>query len=153
MVGEDAGKGMVLHRVDGPLRQLAFVDGLYPQDTWSGKRVTYTRLGCRGGSWQSTLQSDAALFTEPNTVTARVGGRVVARASVFATDGDDARAARPDGDSCIVRFTVSPTAVPTVVTGGQNPDPRELGIHFTRFTYRPCGSPSTSRRSHTRGRA
>jgi hypothetical protein len=32
---------------------------------------------------------------------------------------------------------VSPIAVPKVVTKGQNPDPRELGIHFTRFTYRP----------------
>jgi hypothetical protein len=27
--------------------------------------------------------------------------------------------------------------VPKVVTKGQNPDPRELGVHFTRFTYQP----------------
>jgi hypothetical protein len=39
------------------------------------------------------------------------------------------------GESCAVRFTVSPTAVPNVVTKGQNPDPRELGAHFTQFAY------------------
>ncbi len=37
--------------------------------------------------------------------------------------------------TCMATFTVSPTAVPAVVTGGANPDPRELGIHFTRFAY------------------
>ena len=41
-----------------------------------------------------------------------------------------------DGDTCTVRFTVSRTAVPEVVTGGLNPDPRRLGMHFT-FRYRP----------------
>ena len=44
---------------------------------------------------------------------------------------------RRRGQSCTVHFTVSPTAVPKIVTQGQNPDPRELGVHFTRFTYTP----------------
>jgi len=44
---------------------------------------------------------------------------------------------RPSGGVCVARFTVSPTAIPAVVTGGQNPDPRVLGIHFTRFTHVP----------------
>jgi hypothetical protein len=42
-----------------------------------------------------------------------------------------------NGDTCVVRFDVGRTAIPSVVTGGENPDPRVLGIHFNRFTYRP----------------
>jgi hypothetical protein len=71
-------------------------------------------------------------------VTARVGGRVVARANVFSNLTKTMRVPlEPDGDKCIVRFTVENTAVPSVVTGGENSDPRELGMHFNRFTYRP----------------
>ena len=44
---------------------------------------------------------------------------------------------RPEGSTCVATFSVSPTAVPNVVTKGENPDPRVLGIHFTRFTYKP----------------
>jgi hypothetical protein len=36
---------------------------------------------------------------------------------------------------CEATFVVRPTAVPAVVTKGQNPDDRVLGIHFTRFRY------------------
>ena len=53
VVGVDGVKRLVLYRVDGPLRQAAFVDGLYPQDTWSGKHVTYTRHECTGGTARS----------------------------------------------------------------------------------------------------
>jgi hypothetical protein len=114
------------------------VDGLYPQDTWSGREVTYTRHDCRGGSVVVTLQSDPSLFTKPTTVVASVGGREVARASVAptATELLNVPLVRR-GQSCVVGFTVSPTAIPRVVTRGQNTDPRELGVHFTRFTYKP----------------
>jgi hypothetical protein len=44
---------------------------------------------------------------------------------------------RPEGNSCTAVFRVTPTLVPAVATKGQNPDPRELGVHFTRFTYKP----------------
>ena len=64
VVGEDGVKRLVLYRVDGPLRQVAFVDGLYPQDTWSGKHVTYTRHDCTGGTLEVELQSDPALFDD-----------------------------------------------------------------------------------------
>ena len=37
VVAQDARKGIVLRRIDGPLRQVSRVDGLYPQDTWSGR--------------------------------------------------------------------------------------------------------------------
>jgi hypothetical protein len=46
-------------------------------------------------------------------------------------------ALRPAARACVVRFHVSKTAIPAVVTKGQNPDPRRLGIHFNRFTYTP----------------
>lgn len=135
---QDKRKRMLLYRVNGPLRQLSFVDGLYPQDTWSKKVVTYTRHDCRGGALDVELQSDPALFTEANAVVARVGGRVVGRAEVGPTETNTLRIPlESDRDACIARFTVSRTAVPNVVTNGENPDPRPLGIHFNRFTYKP----------------
>jgi hypothetical protein len=138
VVAQDARKGIVLRRIFGPLRQVSRVDGLYPQDTWSGREVTYTRLGCRGGSVVVTLQSDPSLFTRPTTVVASVGGREVARASVAPTATRQMRVPlERKGESCVVHFTVAPTAVPKVVTKGQNPDPRELGVHFTSFAYAP----------------
>jgi hypothetical protein len=138
MVAQDALKGIVLIRLGGPLRQVSRVDGLYSQDTWSGPAVTYTRLACRGGSVIVSLQSDPSLFTRPTTVVASVGGREVARVAVAPTAMRQLTVPlQPQGSTCRAEFTVSPTLVPAVVTKGQNPDPRELGIHFTRFTYRP----------------
>jgi hypothetical protein len=138
VVAEDARKGIVLRRIDGPLRQVSRVDGLYPQDTWSGREVTYTRLGCRGGHVVVTLQSDPSLFTKPTTVVASVDGREVALTSVAPEATEELRVPLTrHGESCVVNFTVSPTLIPNVVTGGQNPDPRELGAHFSRFTYEP----------------
>jgi hypothetical protein len=138
LVAQDARKGIVLIRIGGPLRQVSRVDGLYPQDTWSGPAVTYTRLACRGGSVVVSLQSDPSLFTKPTTVVASVGGREVARVAVAPTAMRELTVPlRRQGSTCRAAFAVSPTLVPEVVTKGQNPDPRELGIHFTRFTYKP----------------
>jgi hypothetical protein len=134
VVAQDERKGIVLRRIDGPLRQVSRVDGLYPQDTWSGKTVTYTRLGCHGGSVTVELQSDPSLFTKPVTVTASSGEKV----AVGPTEVKKLRVPlKPVGEKCLVTFTVSPTLVPNQVTNGANPDPRELGTHFSRFTYRP----------------
>ena len=129
---EDERTGMRLWAIAGYLRQLAFVDGLFPQDTWSKRNVTYTRHDCRGGTLDVELQSDPALFSEPNTVTARIGDRIVARTKVFPTLTKTLRVPlMSDGDKCVVRFDVEKTAVPS------NDDPRELGIHFNRFDYEP----------------
>jgi hypothetical protein len=134
----DRRKNMVVYAVVGPLRQLAFVDGLYPQDTWSGRNVTYTRHDCRGGKLAVELQSDPALFIEPNVVTARVGGRVVGRAVVGPLDKRVLTVPlESDGDTCVVHFAVAKTAVPAEITNGANPDDRPLGIHFNRFDSRP----------------
>ncbi len=137
LAAEDVKKQMFLYRLDGPLRQLAFVGGIYPGDTWSRKRVSYVRQDCRDGTLSVGLQSDTALFIEPNPVVARIGDQVVARTQV---DPDESKTIRiplrPEGNTCTVRFTVGRTAVPEVVTGGLNPDTRRLGMHFT-FRYRP----------------
>ncbi len=136
-VAQDVRKGILLLRIGGPLRQVSRVEGLYPQDTWSGPTVTYTRLGCRGGSVVVSLQSDPSLFTAPTTVTASVNGQEAGRVSVPPSETRTLRVPlRPHGETCTATFRVAPTLVPSVVTKGANPDPRELGAHFTRFTYR-----------------
>jgi hypothetical protein len=138
VVAEDVRKGIVLRRIGGPLRQVSRVDGLYPQDTWSGPTAVYTRLRCRGGSIAVRVHSDPALFTRPQVVTAFVAGRRVARTSVQPTGtGTLVVRLRPRGDTCTAKFTVTPTAIPAVVTKGLNPDPRRLGIHFDAFAYSP----------------
>src|SRR5207249_1211032 len=68
VVASDARKGMVLRRTDGLVAIGYRVRGLYPNDTWSGKRVTYTRLRCRGGAVTAELASDPHLFARPQTV-------------------------------------------------------------------------------------
>lgn len=138
IIARDARKGMFLYEVKGPVRQTSYVSGLYPQDTWSGPTASYTRLDCPGGTLTVRLESDPALFTEPQTVTAFVGGKRVSSVSVppGQTELLDVPLTRRD-KTCTADFKVSPTAIPAVVTGGTNPDPRNLGIHFTRFDYSP----------------
>jgi Dolichyl-phosphate-mannose-protein mannosyltransferase len=138
VIAQDPHKGIRLLQVGGPLRQISRVTGLYPQDTWSGPEVTYTRLSCSGGSLAVGLQGDPALFSRPQTVTAFVGGREVVRARVGQLAPAVLRVPlRPRDSTCTVRFRVTPTAVPAVVTKGANPDPRVLGVHFNTFTFRP----------------
>ena len=125
VVARDLRKGMVLRRTDGVLAIGYRVRGLYPNDTWSGKRVVYTRLRGWGGTVTAELASDVHLFSGPQTV--RAAGRSV----TF----DPAHTAsltvplRPRGGVCRVVFTVSPTAVPG------NGDSRTLGAHFLAFRY------------------
>ncbi len=136
VVAQDVRKGMLLYRLSGPLRQTSQVAGLYPQDTWSGPTASYTRLGCTGGSVTARLESDPSLFTKPQTVAASVEGRTVGKVTVPPGAVRELSAPLERHDrTCTVTFTVSPTAVPAVVTAGQNQDPRVLGIHFTRFAY------------------
>jgi 4-amino-4-deoxy-L-arabinose transferase-like glycosyltransferase len=134
----DDGRGMVLLRVNGPLRTESLVDGLYPGDTWSGRTARYTRFGCTGGTVAVTLQSDEALFSGPNLVTARVDDRPAGRASVPPT-GETVLTVplRPRDGRCVVEFTVGRTAVPAQVTNGANTDTRGLGAHFLDFAYSP----------------
>jgi glycosyltransferase involved in cell wall biosynthesis len=125
VVARDDLKGMTLRRTHGFVRIGYRVQGLYPNDTWSGKRVTYTRLRCAGGTVTAHVLRDTKLVSGPQTVQA--GGRSVTLGST-----DEASLTVPlhprDG-VCRVVFTVTPTAVPGPT------DPRVLGVHFLEFRY------------------
>ncbi|TML15382.1 MAG: glycosyltransferase family 4 protein [Actinobacteria bacterium] len=125
VVARDVRKGMVLRRTDGVLAIGYRVRGLYPNDTWSGRRVVYTRLRCKGGTVTAELASDVHLFSRPQTV--RAAGR-----SVTFDPADTASLTVPlrqQGGVCRVVFGVLPTAVP-----GKG-DARVLGVHFLGFRY------------------
>ncbi len=125
VVASDERKGMALRRTDGLVRIGYRVSGLYPNDTWSGKRVTYTRLRCTGGAVTAQLERDPNLIGGPQTV--RAEGR-----SVTFRSNDEATLTvplRPRNGVCRAVFTVTPTAVPGPA------DPRVLGVHFLQFRY------------------
>jgi hypothetical protein len=112
-----------LWRLNRPVRSVTQIAGLYPDDTWSGRVVTYRRRECTGGTVRVTLFGDATLFRRPQTVraagvTRHVRPGVTTTMTVPLTD-------------CTARFTVSPTTVPG------HGDPRTLGIHFLSFEYLP----------------
>jgi hypothetical protein len=138
-IAGDEKKGIVLLSIPGTLRVAQLTSGLYAADTWSGRRVEYTRLECRGGRLLVDVQSDAHLFHGTQKLVARSGRRVV----VAHVDPRAARATTvpvplvrgPDG-RCDVAFTVAPTAVPARVQAGSR-DTRTLGLHFLAFRYEP----------------
>jgi hypothetical protein len=115
------------------------VDGLYPGDTWSGKTVSWLRNRCAPGRLSVALSSDPSLFLSPQTVVAREGGRVIGRVRLQPNGMAGLSvpvAPMPATDRCRVVFTVTPTAIPSEVTGGSNSDDRVLGAHFNHFAYR-----------------
>jgi hypothetical protein len=136
VLARDERQGLTLYELAGPLRSAVEIAGLYPGDTWSGAQATYTRRDCRGGVLAVQLRSDPSLFTTPQTVVATVAGAVAGR--VTFDPGSQTELVLPltprDG-TCVVDFSVSPTAVPAEVTLGRNPDTRVLGVHFDRFDY------------------
>jgi hypothetical protein len=138
-VARDEQLGMTLWRIEGDLVSTTSVEGLYPNDTWSGPEVTYTRLRCDGGTVTVALSSDPSLFRDrPQEVVARVAGDVVARVRFRPMETPALRVPLRGVDGvCRVTFAVSPTLVPKEVTGGANSDERELGAHFNGFAYEP----------------
>jgi hypothetical protein len=138
-VARDRGWGITLWRTRPPVVSAVRIDGLYPNDTWSGRQVTYLRRRCRPGRLAAEVSSDGSLFLEPQTIRARSGGRVVGtlrlppgarRIMRLELEPD------PATGECRVEFTITPTEVPSRVTPESN-DPRELGAHFNRFVYTP----------------
>jgi 4-amino-4-deoxy-L-arabinose transferase-like glycosyltransferase len=138
LIAADERKGMFVYRVDGLLRSLARVRGLYPNDTWSGREVEYRRLECSGGSLAVKVHGDPNLFPREQRITARSGARDTI--SVVLRPGAELTLSvrlRPRNGVCTAGFAVTPTARPSEVTKGANPDSRELGTHFDSFTYTP----------------
>jgi len=142
-LARDERKGMTLYRIDGPLVSTTAIEGLYPNDTWSGETVRYTRLRCSGGILTVSVTSDPSLFPlggPPQQLSALVGGREVAHRSVTADQPQELRVPLTSRNGrCAVEFRVTPTRVPAAATNGANPDPRSLGLHFNVFDFSPGG--------------
>ena len=139
LLGQDRGWGVRLWRVNTPLVAAVRVTGLYPNDTWSGRQVTYLRRRCKPGRLSVDLSSDDKLFLHPQAVVATSNGSVVGRVRlhgnrhvVLTVPVEPV----PGTSECRVVYTVSPTAVPSEVVDGST-DHRELGAHFNLFLHRP----------------
>jgi len=132
IVASDTQIRVNLYRVDGPLViAVTRVHGLYPNDTWSGRRVTYSRSHCAGGTLTVQLATDGALYTSAQTVAAREHGSVVGGASIPPTATTQLVVPlHSRGGTCSVEFDVARTLVPG------HGDPRALGAHFL-FNYEP----------------
>jgi hypothetical protein len=126
-VGADKRKGLLLLRVDGPLRVRYATKGIYG-DAWSGRTATYRRYACNGGSVVVALGSDPHLFRRAQHVEAIENGRVVASATV--PPDATAKMRVPLAGSCIVHFRVARTRVPG------NGDERRLGVRLVAFEGR-----------------
>ena len=134
-VARDPALGLTLWRLDEPLVVAETkIEGLYPNDTWSGRRVTFTRRNCRGGLLSVRLTSDPALFTEDQIVTASIEGRIVNTARIRPRGVAFLRVRlRPRQGRCRVVFEVARTKVPAEATDGASTDTRALGAHFLDF--------------------
>ena len=129
--------GTTLWRTGGEVVSTTTIEGLYPNDTWSGPTATWTRRRCRGGELVVSLSSDPSLFGSPQLVTAVVDGEEAGRVRLRPNTRASLRVPLPAGrETCVVRFRVSPTAVPAQVLP-DNFDRRELGAHFNAFKYEP----------------
>ena len=133
-VARDPLLGMTVWRVPGPLvLAKTSVKGIYPNDTWSGPLVRWSREHCRGGTLTLTLSGDATLLPGGNTVTASSGERVEVVPNKVATLRVPLV---PRKGTCKVVLHVSPTARPNQIIPGST-DKRELGVHVAGFAYRP----------------
>ncbi len=135
-LARDPGIGLALYRVDGPIVILTRVQGVYANDTWSGRRVTYRRLRCTGGQLSVRLGTDSHLFAGKQVVTATEAGHVVASIEIGPTDLPTLGVALdPDSNNvCTVSFTMSTLRVPAAVQPGSS-DRRKLGAHFFSFDF------------------
>ena len=133
-VARDPALGMTVWKVRGPLvLSKTTTAGLYPNDTWSGPTVTWAREHCRGGSLTVSLSGDAQLLPDGSTVNAGGGHHV----RVVPNEPATLRVPlTPSRGRCVVRFEISPTAVPSKVIPGSTDD-RVLGVHFNAFAYQP----------------
>ena len=140
VVARDDLLGTTLWRIDGDVVSTTSIRGLYPNDSWSGETVTWKRRLCRGGDLTVSLSSDPSLFESSQMVQASVRGEGVAQVKLEPNTQAKLRVPLPSRrETCVVRFRVSPTAVPADVLRGSK-DRRELGAHFNAFVYQPKSS-------------
>jgi hypothetical protein len=133
-IGSDPKKGLVLLRVDGPLRADDITEGIAYPDLWAGKTALYRRFRCSGGTLTVTLGSDSHLFKSLQLVRAYVHGRPAGSALV-APQGTallHVPLQRGPHGACTVQFTMAETKVPARVEPGST-DTRHLGVRFLSF--------------------
>jgi hypothetical protein len=137
LLARDAGIGLALYRVDGPLVFVTQVRGVDP-DTWAGPLVTYRRLRCTGGKLTVRLGTDEHLFDRTQVVTAHENGRVVGRARIVPGEQPSLVVPLRPGPlgSCFVVFEAATTRVPARVQPGST-DRRRLAAHYFAFDYTP----------------
>jgi hypothetical protein len=135
-LARDTGIGLTLYRVNGPLVVLTRVRGLYANDTWGGRSVTYRRLRCNGGQVSVRLGTDAQLFAADQVVTATVHGEEVG--SIRIPPAGQVTLGVPlvpdAANRCEVTFTSRTVRVPARVQPGST-DRRRLAAHFYTFDY------------------
>jgi hypothetical protein len=137
-LARDAQIGLGLYRVDGPMVVLTRVRGLYPNDSWAGRNVTYRRVQCDGGHLAVKLGTDEKLFDRNQTVTATEAGRVVASKQIRPAEQPVLSVPlRPDAQRiCTVRFKAAFLRVPAELQADST-DTRALGAHYYSFDYTP----------------
>jgi 4-amino-4-deoxy-L-arabinose transferase-like glycosyltransferase len=130
-IARDGTKGLSVVAPPGALQVEYAVEGTY-DDGWSGSAATYRRYACTGGTLLATVESDAKLFKRPQRLVARSGRSVVQMQIPLRSTAGLGIPLHPDvAGRCVVRFEISPTAVP-----GEG-DARRLGTHFRSFVVRP----------------
>jgi hypothetical protein len=124
--------------VNPPLVSAVRLDGLYPNDTWSGPKVTWIRRRCVAGRLLALVTSDDRLFRRAQTIVARTNRGSLTRVRFEPNARTVVKVPLAPGadGTCRVDFTVTPTAVPSQVSPGLSTDRRVLGAHFNRFLYR-----------------
>jgi glycosyltransferase involved in cell wall biosynthesis len=139
VLARDDYAGTELLRTNGTLSIAYKTSGLYPNDTWSGKRVRYTQYHCAGGTVAVSLIGDGSLLHRLQTVTGRSGAN---RASVTFSPALPSptvlrlRLHSAGDGTCRATFTVAHTAVPALVEADSF-DRRNLGARFVAFRYTP----------------
>jgi hypothetical protein len=135
-ITRDKGWGVTLWRITPPLISAVRIEGLYPNDTWSTKTVTWIRRRCASGYLLASVTSDDRLFFRPQTIVAQEnrGREVRARLEPSGQVVLKVPLAPARDGTCRVVFTVTPTAIPHQIEP-QSTDRRVLGAHFNRFRY------------------
>ena len=136
VVARDLPLGITVWKLVGPLSSTTTLKGIYPNDTWSGGHVTWTRHHCLGGELDVGLHSDPNLVGDGLTdVLATVRGTPAARIVVPPTGSVRLRVPlQAVGGTCVVEFFVTPTRIPANRIEGST-DTRRLGVHFGTFVY------------------
>jgi hypothetical protein len=136
ILASDPGVGMRVYGVNGPVRVVGSLGGIYP-DQWSGSSASILAYACHGGHLRLLLAGEPRLHPRPVTVVASSEGQRLAKLVV--QPGFAGRrytiplVAR--GNVCQVDFSVHPTAVPAERLRSE--DTRSLGVRFLSFNVEP----------------